>query len=194
MNVFDFDKTIYHVDSTFGFFRYAMRKKPALLRYLPKVAAGAALYFMKIGDRDRAKGLFMSYFEGLDDLSLIEQYWDEHIDGIYPWYLAVQQEDDLVISASAEQIVGPACRRLGIKNLIATQMDSSSGRLLRSNCKGQQKVEEFRQVYGDAQIDRFYSDSLSDTPLARLAKESYLIVKGKPVPWPEMKTEDEKVP
>ena len=188
MNVFDFDKTIYHVDSTFGFFRYAMRKKPSLLRYLPKVAAGAFLYFLHIGDRDRAKGLFMSYFEGLEDLSLIEQYWDEHIIGIYPWYLQMQQEDDLVISASAEQIVGPACRRLGIKNLIATKMDPATGKLLGKNCKGQQKVEEFRRVYGDARIDRFYSDSLSDTPLALLAGESYLIVNGKPVPWPE-KTE-----
>ena len=188
MNVFDFDKTIYHVDSTFGFFRYAMRKKPSLLRYLPKVAAGAFLYFLHIGDRDRAKGLFMSYFEGLEDLSLIEQYWDEHISGIYPWYLQMQQEDDLVISASAEQIVGPACRRLGIKNLIATKMDPATGKLLGKNCKGQQKVEEFRRVCGDARIDRFYSDSLSDTPLALLAGESYLIVNGKPVPWPE-KTE-----
>ena len=185
MNVFDFDKTIYHVDSTFGFFRYAMRKRPALGRYLPKVAAGAFLYFLRIGDRDRAKGLFMSYFAGLEDLSLIEQYWDEHIDGIYPWYLQMQQEDDLVISASAEQIVGPACRRLGIKNLIATKMDSSSGKLLDKNCKGQRKVEEFRRVYGDARIDRFYSDSLSDTPLALLAGESFLIVKGRPVPWPD---------
>ncbi len=187
MNVFDFDKTIYRVDSTFGFFRYAMRKKPALWRFLPKVAAGAFLYFLHIGDRDRAKGMFMSYFAGLKDLSLIERYWDGHIGGIYPWYLDMHREDDLVISASAEQIVGPACRRLGIRNLIATQMDPSTGRLLAGNCKGQRKVEEFRRVYGDAQIDRFYSDSLSDTPLARLAKESFLIVKGQPVPWPEKK-------
>ncbi len=187
MNVFDFDKTIYRVDSTFGFFRYAMRKKPALLRYLPKVAAGALLYFLHIGDRDRAKSLFMSYFAGLEGLSLIEQYWDEHIDGIRSWYLEMQQEDDLVISASAEQIVGPACRRLGVKNLIATQIDPSTGKLLGSNCKGKQKVEEFRRLYGDAPIDRFYSDSHHDLPLARLAKESFLIVKGCPVPWPEEK-------
>lgn len=185
MNVFDFDKTIYHVDSTFGFFRYAMRKRPSLWRYLPKVAAGAFLYFLHIGDRDRAKSLFMSYFAGLGDLSLIEQYWDEHIVGIYPWYLEIQQDDDLVISASAEQIVSPACRRLGIKNLIATQMDASTGKLLNKNCRGQQKVEEFRRRYGDTPIDRFYSDSLSDTPLALLADESFMIINGKPVPWPD---------
>ena len=67
-------------------------------------------------------------------------------------------------------------------------MDPATGKLLGKNCKGQQKVEEFRRVCGDARIDRFYSDSLSDTPLALLAGESYLIVNGKPVPWPE-KTE-----
>lgn len=188
MNVFDFDKTIYHVDSTFGFFRYAMRKKPSLLRYLPKVAAGAFLYFLHIGDRDHAKGLFMSYFSGLKDLSLIEQYWDDHIEGIYPWYLEMRRDDDLVISASVEQIVEPACRRIGIRHLIATQMDPKTGRLLARNCKGQQKVQEYRRIYGDTPIDRFYSDSLSDTPLALLAKESFLIVKGNPVPWPESRS------
>ncbi len=185
MNVFDFDKTIYRTDSTFGFFRYAMRKKPSLLRFLPRVAAGAFLYFLRIGDRDRAKSLFMSYFAGLKDLSLIEAYWDEHLDGIAGWYRQMQQPDDLVISATVEQIVGPACRRLGIRNLLASRMDPATGQLLAPNCRGRQKVEEFRRVYGDAPIDRFYSDSLSDTPLARLARERYLVIKGKPVPWPE---------
>ena len=185
MNVFDFDKTIYRVDSTFGFFLYAMRKKPALLRWLPKVALGAFLYFLRIGDRDRAKSLFMSYFSGLKDLSLIERYWDEHIGNIAEWYRQMQQPDDLVISASAEQIVGPACRRLGITNLIATQMDPSTGGLLSKNCKGEQKVKEYRRIYGDEPIDRFYSDSLSDTPLARLAGQSFLVKNGTPVPWPD---------
>ena len=189
MNVYDFDKTIYRTDSTFGFFRYAMRKRLALLRFLPKVAFGALRYFLRIGDRDRAKSLFMSYFAGLEDLSLIEEYWDGHMDGIADWYLRQQQPDDLVISASAAQIVEPACRRLGIKNLLATRMDPATGRLLAKNFKGQQKVEEFRRVYGDAPIDRFYSDSLSDQPLASLAKESFLVVKGVPVPWPERSRE-----
>ena len=187
MNVYDFDKTIYRTDSTFGFFRYAMRKRPALLRYLPRVAAGAFLYFLRIGDRDRAKGLFMSYFAGLKDLSLIEEYWGEHISGVADWYRQMQQEDDLVISASAEQIVEPACRRLGIRNLLATKMDPSTGRLLAKNFKGEQKVTEYHRLYGDTPIDRFYSDSLSDQPLASLAKESFLVVKGVPRPWPERK-------
>ena len=185
MNVYDFDKTIYRTDSTFGFFRYAMRRRPSLLRYLPKVAFGALCYFLHIGDRDRAKSRFMAYFAGLKDLSLIEEYWDGHIGGIADWYRQQQKEDDLVISASAVQIVEPACRRLGIRNLLATRMDPSTGELLSRNFKGEQKVEEFRRIYGDASIDRFYSDSFSDQPLASLAKESFLVVKGVPRPWPE---------
>ena len=36
-------------------------------------------------------------------------------------------------------------------------------------------------------VENFYSDSLTDTPLAKLADKAYLIVdKGQtPVPWPD---------
>jgi phosphoserine phosphatase len=32
-----------------------------------------------------------------------------------------------------------------------------------------------REEYPDVEIDRFYSDSLADTPLAKLARESFMV-------------------
>ncbi|MGN0993694.1 MAG: hypothetical protein ACI4PD_01130, partial [Butyricicoccus sp.] len=37
MNVYDFDNTIYRGESTVDFFRFCLRKKPSMVRYLPSV-------------------------------------------------------------------------------------------------------------------------------------------------------------
>ena len=37
----------------------------------------------------------------------------------------------------------------------------------------------------DGHIENFYSDSLSDSPLAKLADRAWLVKKGKLSPWPE---------
>ena len=58
-----------------------------------------------------------------------------------------------------------------------------TGKFTGENCKGQEKVKRFRKKYGNAVIDDFYSDSLSDLPLARIAKRAFLVKKGKIREW-----------
>ena len=42
-------------------------------------------------------------------------FWDSRIDRIFPWYINRRRDDDLVISASPDFLIGEACRRLGIR-------------------------------------------------------------------------------
>jgi putative flippase GtrA/SAM-dependent methyltransferase len=51
------------------------------------------------------------------------------------------------------------------------------------NCYGEEKARRFRARYGDERIDAFYSDSLSDVPLAGLAEQSFMVKGGRLVPW-----------
>ena len=51
------------------------------------------------------------------------------------------------------------------------------------NCHGEEKVRRYREVYGDAPIDSFYSDSRSDAPLAGLAAHAYLVHGDERNPW-----------
>ena len=92
-----------------------------------------------------------------------------------PWYLAQKQPDDLVVSASPEFLLAPACRRLGIRPPIASRVDARTGRYTGLNCKGAEKVSRFREQYPDAEIGQFYSDSRSDAPLAHLARRAFLV-------------------
>ena len=85
------------------------------------------------------------------------------------------QPDDLVVSASPEFLLAPACRRLGIRPPIASRVDARTGRYTGLNCKGAEKVSRFREQYPDAEIGQFYSDSRSDAPLAHLARRAFLV-------------------
>ena len=58
---------------------------------------------------------------------------------------------------------------------IASKVDPATGTCLDENCKGAHKVELFARAYPGVQIDEFYSDSLSDTPLAEISKKAFLV-------------------
>lgn len=104
-----------------------------------------------------------------------EDFWRTHERRFRPWYLAQKQPDDLVVSASPEFLLAPACRRLGIRPPIASRVDARTGRYTGLNCKGAEKVSRFREQYPDAEIGQFYSDSRSDAPLAHLARRAFLV-------------------
>ena len=53
-------------------------------------------------------------------------------------------------------------------------------------------MRRFREVFGDAQIETFYSDSLSDTPLAREAKTAWIVRGDELVPWAEWEKKKKK--
>ena len=80
-------------------------------------------------------------------------------------------------------ILEPLKKQLGIQTIIATDFDIHSGRIVGANCKGQEKVRRFFQSVPNGQIDNFYSDSLADLPLARLARNAYWVKNGVVTEW-----------
>lgn len=182
MNVFDFDGTIYDGDCGTDFHIYCMKKKPLLNRYFPFLVAGFLGYIFRI-DKVRMKQHFFRFLRATDAEEMAERFWDDNIGKIADWYGDVRKEDDLIITASPEFLVRVACRRLGISNLIGTVMDPHSGRIEGKNCRDAEKIRRFREAYGDAQIDDFYSDSDLDLPLAKLSKRAFKVTGGKVVEW-----------
>lgn len=183
MNVYDFDKTIYHNDCTVDFYFYELRKHPFLMRYLPIQIFGWLGYFLKMHDKTKMKNYFYKYLKGIKNIDEeVTEFWNKHIKLMHKWYFNQQKEDDMVISASAFFMVKPACERLGIKNVIASPVDQYQGEVTGKNCHGAQKAIVFKEA-GYDKIDKFYSDSYSDQPLADLAAESYLVKGERLVPW-----------
>ena len=120
----------------------------------------------------------------------IKEFWDEHECMISEWYLKQKRPDDLIISASPEFIVKPMTDQLGVR-LIATQFDIKEGRIIGTSCYGKNKTLALIEsgIYPEEPIDNFYSDSISDTPLALCADHAFLIIKKarKPITWPASK-------
>lgn len=185
MNVYDFDHTIYRGDSTLDFWKWSIPRHPLILLTLPRALLAAASFKLGLCSRNQFKETFYRFLRYIPDIECdIHVFWDWQISLIEPWYCRQQSGDDVIISASPEFIIGPACQRLGV-HWIASEVDQKTGKLLGENCRGMEKVCRFRQSYPQENIEQFYSDSRSDSPMAELAQEAYIVKKGNIRKWRE---------
>lgn len=185
MNVYDFDKTIFRGDSTARFLTDLIRHCPRLWIRLPVFAGIGLLFVLRILPKQRFKErMFRLFFAPVPDLDVrVERFWDREIDRIMPWYPPQRRKNDLVITASPEFLVAPACRRLGLRAPLGSPVDPASGRYAGLNCHGEEKVRRLDEAYPGAVVEGFWSDSRSDTPLARRAERAWLVKGRKVVPW-----------
>ena len=186
MNAYDFDKTIFYPDSSACFFRFCLKKHPgAVLRVLP-AAVGMFISYRKkqLGAKELKQQLF-SFLGMLNDTEqLVAAFWEENFSRIGDWYLRQKRGDDVIISASPRFLLEPVCQRLGVE-LIATEMDIRSGRISGPNCHDAEKPKRFYALHPGARPEAFYSDSLSDAPMAEISEKAYLVKKYRLSPWPE---------
>lgn len=184
MNAYDFDGTIYDGDSTVDFYLFCLRRDPSLVRFLPGQVLAAAPFLLGAKDRTWFKGRFFSFLNGIKDVDQwVSDFWDRNLHKIYPWYFELRCCDDVVTSASPFFLLGSACVRLEVGVPIASEVDTRTGVLLSPNNRGQEKVRRFRERFGASEVNRFYSDSLSDLPMARIAREAFLVRRGSPTMW-----------
>ncbi len=187
MNVYDFDNTIYRPDSSHAFCMYCFRRFPRIMLQDVVLNFRPLVQFLTGANKDAAplKERIFSFLKYIPDVdAVVEDFWNENFSGFQQWYLDQKQNDDVIISASPEFLLKPAAERLGF-HLIATNMDKYSGRILGRNCHDEQKLVRFREEYPWAEVDNFYSDSLSDAPMADIAAHAFLVKKWIPTPWPE---------
>jgi len=184
VNVYDFDHTIYPGDSTVEFYRFCRQKKPSLLwRYGMEQLFGFVYYGMGGVSKTTLKEYFFSFLRGIPDVEAwVAEFWATRQENMVPWLREVQRPGDLVISASPEFLLKPVCDRLGLA-LIASRVDPKTGKFEGENCRGEEKVLRYQAEYGDVPVENFYSDSLSDLPMAKIAEKAWFVTNGKPAVW-----------
>ena len=189
MNAYDFDQTIFQPDSSYAFLMYCLRHYTrAVLYAAPGMLYAAALRLVGAMDTRQLKEKVFGFLPYLEDVDrIVEEFWAEKEAGLEPWYLLQKREDDLIISASPDFLLRPIADKLGVQ-LIATPMDRHSGLILGKNCHDYEKVTRFIREYPHEKPERFYSDSLSDSPMAWYSHRAYLVDKGKLSSWPERKS------
>lgn len=185
MNVYDFDNTIYDGDSTLDFYQYCLIHHPSIIICFPKQLLSFIKYKLKIIDKECFKECFYIFLNRLDNVEEdVNSFWKIKIKNIKTWYLNQKKQDDIIISASPYFLLIEACNTLGINNLIASQVDKKTGKLLKPNCYGEKKVSFFKERFDISKVDIFYSDSISDKHMAYLSKKAYLVKGDKFEIWP----------
>ncbi len=184
MNIYDFDETVYDGDSTRDFYFYCLKRFPKMLLSVPAMAGAFFLYIIGAKTKTRFKEKMYGFLRYVPDIDeTVGDFWEKNIAKIKPWYREKQTEDDVIISASPEFLLKTACKKLGIGRLIASRVDKRTGLYTGENCHGAEKVRRLSEEIPDAVCDEFYSDSLSDAPLAKISKKAWIVRGGKLTEW-----------
>lgn len=188
MNVYDFDKTIYAGDSTVDFYLYCLKKQPKLIKALPEQISGFVLYKLKRITKTQLKERFFSFLKYMSNREiLVHEFWQANQHKICPWYLREKKEDDVIISASPEFLLQEMTAKLSAGCLIASEVDLFTGKFYSENCYGSEKRNRFLQKFPDHNIEKFFSDSISDAPMAAMARKAYLVNGPQIMEWDDNK-------
>ena len=183
MNVYDFDKTIYAGDSSIDFYVYNLKQDWTILRFSPQQIHALINYKLKRISKTQMKQVFYIYMKTIMNMDeRVNGFWVTHKRHLRDFYLKQKRAEDVVISASPTFLLQPLIDEWGCI-LIASIVDKKTGHT-QENCWGPQKLKRFAALYPLEEIDEFYSDSLSDTPLANTAKHAYLVKADHIEPWP----------
>ena len=181
MNTYDFDKTIHRGDSSLSFYFYCLLRRPYLALLWPLQGAAAILYKLRIWDKTQMKQVFYLYFRLLNAEKMAEAFWAKRgTSRIFSWYFETHREDDIIVSASPAFFLKPICKQLGIRHLLASQVDPKTGRYSGKNCTDEEKVLRLQAEFPQAEFECCYYDSDSDLPMARLAKRRLRVIDGVP--------------
>ena len=184
MNAYDFDKTIYDGDSTADFYLFCLKKHKSILLLAPSLLfAFCRFYVFKKGTKTEFKKKMYRFLTKCNTENDVAEFWDKNCEKIKDFYIKQKKSDDVIISASPEFLLAPICRKLGIRYLIASKVDSKSGKYSGINCHGKEKVRRFYEEFKDGEVDEFFSDSLSDTPMAEISKKAFLDKGNKITEW-----------
>lgn len=178
MNVYDFDNTIYDGESVIDFYLFALKKCPRLISVLPKLIQMLIRYkacrvsveeLLSVAEKYVAKALVRIDFE-----ELVSEFWNKNQNKIKDFYLKQKAADDVVLSASWSFLIEEMCQRLGVKTVIASEIDMKTGKISQL-CFREKKVQLFKDMFPDTIIENFYTDSMNDAPMFPLAERVYLV-------------------
>lgn len=179
VNVYDFDNTIYNGESLVDFILYYMRRDPKIWPHLPLLAVIGirdSLHLFTVEQAIEAYAAFLEgYYVQMADLTeYIHDFWDRNEKKIKPWYENVRREDDIIVSGTTDFILDEIMHRMGIHRYIGSSIDQQTGKFRRL-CFMENKVTAFQELYPDAQIHNFYTDSMNDRAMIAIAEHAFLV-------------------
>jgi len=174
--LYDFDKTVYHGDSSFHFFLFCFKKGFIKWSHLFKIIGKFIQYKTKNITKTELKEFNFSYIKDIPNIDeVVNAFWDKHRKNLKQFYLEKDRSNHIIISGSLEFLLEPICKELGVKDFIASDVDKKTGKFNRPTTLGTEKVLMIEERYPKAKIIEMWSDSYIDVPLLDLAEKSYMV-------------------
>lgn len=180
MNAYDFDDTIYDGESMYDFFFLCLKKDLTLFRYIPEVTYRLLQYKRNhlkldqlIHTAEKIVELFLKRNHiAIDELA--EQFWKRNYHKLKPQFLKQLKKEDVIITGAPRFVIEPIQKELKVKNIICTEVDLEKFQIT-FLCLKENKVKAFLKKYPNQMIENFYTDSLSDVPMMKYAKNVYFV-------------------
>lgn len=183
---YDFDGTIYDGDSSIDFYKFCFSKKKSICKYWMKQLFFIVLYVLGIKNKTEMKEALFCFLKDFDHMDeLLTLFWRQHEKKIKTWYLKKNHEQDVIISASPEFLLEKISKQLKVKALIGSVVDIKSGKFLKENCHGEEKVRRMKEQFPHSIILEMYTDSSVDLPMIKLAQKGFFVKKDEVIPLKE---------
>ena len=156
VNVYDWDKTIFPVDSTVAFVRWCLRRHPGVIWPLLGALVLLPVYLLGKVSKTAFKERMYGFLRRVPDVDAeLEAFWAKNFDRVNPWYLAQQRPDDIIISASPEFLVRIPAQKLGVR-LLASRVDKYTGKTDGENMMKKITRRSFHALLSLVAETRFY--------------------------------------
>ncbi len=179
MNVYDFDNTIYDGETVIDFFKFYLKMRPSLIRFVPLMAYMLLRYKLGKISLFELEQKILKYTKKIvicpeEIENYVIAFWDINEKKIKTFYKEQQKPDDVIISASFGFILKEIMKRLNITNYLCSDIDFKTGEITQL-CFRDNKPDIFKATYPDAKIDNFYTDSINDLPMIKLSEKAYMV-------------------
>jgi len=183
MNVFDFDNTLYHGESSVDLALFMMRNNRRIILWLPKIFYGLFRYKLCLISRERTEELINAFMQDVlhdkeEVLGITRTFWEKHSRKLDKAMISRIQKEDVIVSAGPSFLLEAISDRLGTHNLVCSEVDFERMCVARL-CFRSNKLKRFREVYGDEGIERLYTDSYNDRALMDISEQVYIVKKGR---------------
>ena len=182
MKVFDFDSTIYRGESPVDFSFFMIRHNKKILRYVPRIMFSLVSYKLHLISKEKLEALCSEFIENtLDDPDSLDEFvsrfWATHAHKLNPSIVKLIDSSDVIITASPTFLINGVSDLINTKNILGTEIDLEQKKLIWFNF-GDNKIDRYRSIYGNSQIDSFYTDSFYDEYLMGISREVYIVRLG----------------
>lgn len=175
--VFDFDKTLTYKDTLFGFFYICSKRSVTRIFKVFLYMLVMAGHKVKLISNDNLKRAGVALFLRGKSKRFLNKQGEEYAKTLafnkvyYNEFL--KYSNPYVVSASFFEYLSPL---FSTANLICSKIKFCEGKAIgvKLNCHGKTKYKVLRKLMIE-HVDKLYTDSLSDLPLAQISEEIYLV-------------------